>query len=232
MTSAIWRLLGTLALGGITACTGRFEFDVPAQAGAGSAGEYRAGTAPASNVDGDASDADEDDTDEDSVRQGVADCVARCKELGAQCAPEWLVCVECNRDADCMREDRRRCDGVLHRCVQCGVDADCGVHMRCDVERRDCVEACNDMDGDAICTEPGSVCDMERGVCVVCDSDASCSGVGYCGPTGTRCTECVADEQCPSDRPYCDPVLFECVVCRDARDCADTGCNPESHTCF
>lgn len=165
----------------------------------------------------------------------LAECQTRCQAQQEICAPEWMACVQCNADADCVDQARRRCDGVLHRCVACGTSTDCPIHQSCDPVVRECVPACNDADQNAFCPNTSIECDDDRQLCIACRSDSDCAaspGYPHCISSGTLCVQCLNDAQCADPTPYCDPVLMACVACRDSRDCGSMGlCDPTTHVC-
>ena len=162
-----------------------------------------------------------------------SDC-SICDQVGLYCASEWQACVECNEDAQCPSQ-APYCDQALHRCAACSAAGGCGSGNVCDGWSHTCLRGCgSDVDPDHDCHGSNLTCDLERGVCTVCGSDADCGDVRAhrCLPGGARCAECIGDADCGVTAPKCDPLAFACVECRDSRDCAaPRWCDPQAHHC-
>lgn len=247
------RFLGLALLALSTGCSKQFDFDLPiAEAGntsvggVGSTASTAGGTRANSSSRGGGSGAGGAATTTSSASSGnasypnVGECNHHCASHGVVCATEWLTCAECSADADCTRVSRRRCDVVLHRCFECGVDQDCATGSVCDKSSRHCVVQC----GDGVVTTSGSddsdvcptatTCNEPIERCVSCATNGDCatSSQGkYCQLSMLSCVGCLTDANCAGSTPYCDPVEFSCVACRDARDCTSGACNPTSHQC-
>lgn len=209
---ALTALVGC-ALALASACDGRLDFEDVA--GPGAAGGFGG----------------DDDGGKDRN-----DCpIEACTALDLTC-DDGYPCVECLEHSDCENapSSRPRCDKFLQRCVGCTDDDDCRDGV-CDPETRECVEPCDPNDGEFECDED-EYCHPQKWICVGCFEDkcaTSSSFKPYCSESGTRCVECTKDFHCPNDDEYwCDPVLFECVACRDSDDCFHGKiCDPKSHEC-
>lgn len=120
--------------------------------------------------------------------------------------PDDSATFECSTDAECTRENARRCDVASHRCVECGVAADCEDNETCEPATKRCLRTCGET---ASCPSEQPFCDP-RGLCVCTAASCTSSDRRICDPTG-RCVECVNDSSCPGDEPRCDLARGECV---------------------
>jgi hypothetical protein len=231
--------IGSAALA--LACNTQFDFDVPvppAIAGnTGIAGGVVTYVTPAGGTGGAAGGA----VTSNPEFPNAAECTHHCEEHALVCAVEWLRCSECDADSDCTRSNRTRCDAVMHRCIECGSNLDCAAGYACEPSSRHCVLTCDDgavgaggsASDDADCPS-GMTCDPSVGHCATCTSDGDCvaSGTGsHCHPSLHQCVACLVDGNCASSTPFCDPVEFACVSCRDSKDCDEDHCDKTSHVC-
>lgn len=248
-------LVGFGLLGQLASCSKQFEFDVLV-AGAGNssvgAAATSAATSPsggttsggttssgATGAGGTSAQSSTTAVDTSPTYPNLAECTHHCATHAVVCAKEWLKCAECNADSDCTQVSRRRCDAITHRCFECGVDQDCATGSVCDKDSRRCVVACDkdatESEGsDDVSCPTGTSCDESISRCVCCATNSDCAGSSqghYCQPTMRSCVGCLSDSACSGTTPYCDPVEFKCVVCRDSRDCGDDRCNPATHQC-
>jgi hypothetical protein len=240
-----WLALATLLASG---CDKTLTFDPPADEGNG--GEPGSGGVSGSGAGGNAGSqgAQAGSSDEPWSRAGnpgtdppatggndsygEVDCQTFCFSLGQRCHKNTQKCVECVDDDEC--EPRGLlCDRASNRCVQCTGDFACPTGTSCDGWSAQCLERC-DTDENRECSAASMMCDEDR--CVSCREDADCADSGdrpYCLNGGARCVECASDDHCWSEKPNCDPVLFECVECADSRQCPDSMvCDPKSHLCY
>jgi hypothetical protein len=160
-------------------------------------------------------------------------CAARCATWGQVCAPEWLVCVECNADSDCSGAGRRRCWVEDHRCVACATDTDCAAGQHCVSQTGECRTACTYASADDACTGLGEQCG-DSNVCLSCDDDQECTSTNrgrHCLPGCGYCVVCLTNSDCDAGLK-CDSVIHTCVACRDGRDCKSGCCDVSSHTCY
>ena len=130
---------------------------------------------------------------------------------GLHCDVATHTCVACLADAQCPSAGGGHCDPTFHRCVACLRAADCRVGHVCEPRYRTCVDACDD---DAECRVEGTACNVGRGFCIQCASDANCPsspGGRHCDVLAGRCVECLADVQCTAPTPHCDDLLGRCV---------------------
>jgi len=247
-----WTSLFGLTVVG-SACNTRVDFDVPSTFGmAGSSGSG-SGSASASGQSGAtiANPATGGVTTGGAATGGrsnnvsgypnIAECTHHCKEHALVCAAEWLRCAECNADSDCTRASRGRCDTVLHRCFECGMDSDCLAGYVCEKTSRHCVPSCAEVAGtsaetasDDFSCPSGMTCNEGVHRCASCATDGECatSMIGKrCQAATQQCVGCLADGDCTSVKPYCDPVEFACVSCRDSGDCGDNQCDAAAHVC-
>ena len=157
------------------------------------------------------------DTDEPSPDVPVGPCSkdADCRLPTLHCDP-IAGCVPCVIDAHCPTKERKRCDGSLHRCVECGVTGDCAPGDVCDVNTRKCVETCT---ASTTCPPDAKTCDTARGLCVACSTATPCDPKRHCELTSGRCLECVSNGDCPKDHPRCDTIVGRCVTCLTSSDC-------------
>jgi hypothetical protein len=164
------------------------------------------------------------------------ECVCREREevpceSDGDCADDELcmdsVCVPvppCTDDGDCPAG--LICDGGV--CVRpCETDEDCGMFHLC-VEGH-CLQQCF---GDALCFEPGTICENNLCVPAECTQDSDCVG-----ETGDhiRCRNgrCEPYTPCETDADCGDPN-FICVdgACEELPTCSfDNNCGPEE-TCI
>lgn len=189
-------------------CNPSFEFDVPGAGRSAGVGGSDAGT--------------------------YEECAARCATWGQFCAPEWLVCVECNTDGDCTGPGKRRCWVEDHRCVECATDTDCATGQHCVSQTGECRTACNYASTDDQCGSAGEWC-SDSNVCQSCDNDQECtsSNLGKrCLPGCGYCVACLTDLDCAGTGLKCDTVVHSCVVCRDGRDCGSGCCDIAINTCY
>jgi hypothetical protein len=211
------------------ACERTFAFD---QAGV----EGGAGAGLGGNTDGDDKDA--------AVSFGGAGgtsldasmppkrCHDDCEIPTLHCEVQSGQCLECLNDEDCGALDLTRCDTATHRCVECGLDQDCATDFVCEPRSHRCVHSC---DEDNECDDPAFSCNSVQRRCEECKNDDECETSprgSRCPAGGSRCVECTDMTQCPTERPYCDPIAGTCVACRDSRDCVDSVCAPSSHHCI
>lgn len=148
-------------------------------------------------------------------------CVADpdCASVGGVCAVEKGICVECTSDDQC--SGQRQCDERSNRCVGC-VSADDCRGRTCDALTQECAIACSSNDD---CLVPAfSICSEARHVCVMCETDSDCSGFSLFSPFPLQCRmgtcrECVIDEDCPTERPFCSSLIGICEECRTAAQC-------------
>jgi hypothetical protein len=164
---------------------------------------------------------------------GVDQCMSFCWNLGQHCDQVELKCVECFKNEDCGSD--LYCNRGLNRCVECNQELGCPDNKTCDYGM--CRERCATAENpERDCRDDSQICDERDAICVACYEDDDCEGSPerpYCLPGGARCAECVADNDCGGGKPRCDPVLFECVECRDSRDCElPFVCHTDSHTCY
>ena len=171
---------------------------------------------------------------------GVADpvafeqCNTRCSVWGQVCAPEWMVCVECNEDKNCTVSGKPRCWVEDHRCVECATDTDCGTGQHCVSQTGECRPACNFTSTDDICSSDGDKCG-DSNVCISCNQDQECTTTNRgkrCLPGCGYCVACLTDADCGGTTPRCDTVDHMCVTCKDGRDCASHCCDTGDHTCY
>lgn len=243
MTAVRPRALATLRAAvvfgslGFWSCNGQLEFDPGPEGGtpagfAGSGGVAAAGSSGAAGMSG----------------TGVAgtppvDVCEQCAAHGMRCRTSTPECVECLEDADCSTgetdDTAAFCDQQLSRCVPCSPNVaqggGCERGRVCFGWSHSCVRSCaTEVDPDNDCMRIMK-CDLTSYVCLACESDADCqaSGAGpRCVAGGVRCGACASDADCGGDRPHCDPLSFECVGCRDMRDCSPgTICLLETQTC-
>lgn len=159
-----------------------------------------------------------------------------CTQHGMSCMGDPSSCVECVEDAECGGAGHQHCDPTLHRCTECGPNGGCDRGRVCDGWSHTCVRSCApNIDPDEDCNGSGLICDMDRSLCVECQSDADCVGSpngSHCPPGGSRCAACSIDADCTSSAHLCDPLTFTCVGCADSRDCAaGQVCDPAAHSC-
>ena len=156
---------------------------------------------------------------------------ADCPFASLHCDVQSGGCYECIQDGDC-EGTAPHCEADLHRCVECTGSRDCPAGLACDATTHRCLASCTD---EYECPTSAPECDERRGVCVACDEDAECRGVGsanYCALDGSRCVECRSDLHC-GPGTSCDPIEGRCVACRSSADC-DAGrvCDPATHECL
>ena len=71
---------------------------------------------------------------------------------------------------------------------------------------------------------------MGGALCSVCLTDNECKflsdsgvlpGLNKCQklPARSKCVECIKNEDCPSERPYCNDFFGKCDECRRNNDC-------------
>jgi len=153
-----------------------------------------------------------------------------CKLSTLHCYAPTGTCVACTEDKHCTEDRLRRCDTAAHRCVECGVPSDCGdSDETCEPTTHKCVHKCG------FCFFPSS-CDTARGICVSCTKDAECfdDDRRTCEIASGRCVRCISDAQCTgSDDAHCDPVINRCVKCVSATDCPTDKpfCDPIKREC-
>lgn len=231
---------------GFWACNGRLEFDVRSDAGtpsgfAGSAAGTASGSSGAaggsvgggSGAGGSAAGA---------AGRPPVDVCEQCAAHGMRCRTSSPECVECLEDADCQTgpdDTAIFCDPQLARCVPCTPNVaqggGCERGRVCFGWSHSCVRSCaTEVDPDHDCMRTMK-CDLTSYVCLACESDADCEGSATgprCVAGGVRCGACTSDADCGGDRPHCDPLSFECVGCRDMRDCPPGAiCLLDTQTC-
>jgi hypothetical protein len=161
-------------------------------------------------------------TDTDCKLSGL-----RCDRVSGDCVP-CLVDTDCNADAG-----TPRCDSALNRCVQCGLPSDCPPVDVCEVSSHSCLHTCS---ASRACSQSYSHCDIARGWCVQCTTNADCVHPWdrrICNVTSGQCVQCVSDPDCPSNRPRCDRSVGRCVECLAQTDClAGQICDPEGSACI
>ncbi len=152
---------------------------------------------------------------------------ADCKLPSLHCETRSGQCVACLYDSHCPTKERKRCDAALHRCVECGLDADCKANEVCEPISRRCVTKCG---GSLVCPAPAK-CDDVRSICITCTDDGACDK-RHCEVASGRCFDCTRDDQCPPDKK-CDTVLGKCVVCVTSSDCPASKrfCDPLTDNC-
>jgi Cys-rich repeat protein len=122
-----------------------------------------------------------------------------------------LVCVQCNRDGDCLDPEMPRCDTSTRRCVQCTGFEHCGMGQYCG--RSNYCTACNlpNLCGPTCssCSNPTPACKFDGSGC------AECSTASYCAlsPKGKRCINyscgCQLNSDCPTGKT-CDTMAKVC----------------------
>jgi hypothetical protein len=217
-----------------TACSQRFEFDVPysssissgASAGAVATDPQagRSTTNPIGATGGAPVAASSGGNGSESAGAGGAPasgsagaaavpvCTGHCADWNLRCASEWQACVECNVDEDCSGTRARCGTGALaHRCVECRSDGDptCPAGTKCEVTTGRCLAACHmDDDGrlDNDSCSTGTTCTSATGFCASCGYDSNCNA--------------------SSAGSYCHPRMLQCVSCT-----ADTNCTSSLGYC-
>jgi hypothetical protein len=164
---------------------------------------------------------------------------SECPLSGLYCDARSRTCVMCTADTHCavLGTGLNRCDLALHRCVQCGLDADCGTGRTCHASR--CVTPCEYEGYPDICPSATPHCEASLGFCILCEDDnnacasATASGPICNMPTGL-CVSCLKDANCGGTNPRCDTVVGRCVECLSSVDCdsvAKPVCNPLTWSC-
>lgn len=153
---------------------------------------------------------------------------ADCTKLGLRCDEGSGRCVACLADADCAAPTPR-CSPALRVCVGCLETSDCSAKQRCDERSMTCLDTC--AEGDELCPVAGFACDEHANVCIECRSSSHCTGGLRCAMHIGRCVECIANAQCPAERPKCDPRRGACVGCVSSTDCPPGEACTSTSTC-
>lgn len=143
-----------------------------------------------------------------------------------------LGCVACTSDGDCPLSERHCYAGKCGACTpgQKGIAPGCPVAApSCWPGDRSCHTTCDPDAG--TCLGKASLCEVSTGECHACEPGTCDAGV--CSPTTHTCVACVADTDCPSERPRCDAARSQCVECTYDEDCGITApvCDPKTRAC-
>ncbi|MEW5855450.1 MAG: Ig-like domain-containing protein, partial [Myxococcota bacterium] len=157
---------------------------------------------------------------------------AHCPESAPICDPATRTCRGCENNGEC-EGDTPQCvesGSAAGRCAECSSDADCPEATPiCDQETNTCriCESNADCTGDLrVCATTGT----KAGRCVQCtddDTQACTDATPVCdmtaGPSENTCVSCLANNHCPSTRPFCDPGTHQCTEeCTDNSQCNGT----------
>ena len=187
----------------------------------------------ANHVGMDGGNRDGGDAERDSGRpdagRDAGPCGMACTGDTPHCDEASRSCVECLERSQCTTTALPACvDGA---CEECGANTDCSTAAASRCEANSCV-ACA---GDGDCSHVAGLNVCVDGACVACRTGSNCaSGVcllstNTCAPTGgtgTRCSECVRDDECQAGM-LCVPMRFGATsvgnFCAWRRDATGTG---------
>ena len=176
----------------------------------------------------DGGDAERDSGRPDAGRD-AGPCGMACTGDTPHCDEASRSCVECLERSQCTTTALPACvDGA---CEECGANTDCSTAAASRCEANSCV-ACA---GDGDCSHVAGLNVCVDGACVACRTGSNCaSGVcllstNTCAPTGgtgTRCSECVRDDECQAGM-LCVPMRFGATsvgnFCAWRQDATGTG---------
>lgn len=162
------------------------------------------------------------------------------------------VCVECQAAGDC--NDGNACNGtelcLVGGVCEPGFSVVCGTNEICEDPAGDCVCApgfvddgsgtcvaaqctvASDCDDANVCTDDscsGGLCSNDAQVGRSCEAGDFCRSDDVCNVAGV-CEEGTASP-CSGNAPFCDEAADQCIECRTAIDCGETGNECSEFTC-